>query len=165
MRRQPHVSWVHPAVKQYVLIAIPLMIGQSIVALDEAFMSIFGQTVGDGEQTHLLYARRTLLVPIGIIAQAASVAAYPFMARLFAEGKIKELNRTVDRSLRWQELGEENTGAPAQDEEFVLAHADNIQGTGFLEHIKLPHYVDFQSELELVRRMRADAMTAKDPAT
>ncbi|MGR3482912.1 carbon-phosphorus lyase complex subunit PhnI [Salipiger marinus] len=71
----------------------------------------------------------------------------------------------VDRSLRWQELGEENTGAPAQDEEFVLAHADNIQGTGFLEHIKLPHYVDFQSELELVRRMRADAMTAKDPAT
>jgi putative peptidoglycan lipid II flippase len=101
MRRQPHVSWVHPAVKQYVLIAIPLMIGQSIVALDEAFMSIFGQTVGDGEQTHLLYARRTMLVPIGVIAQAASVAAYPFMARLFAEGKIKELNRTVDRSLRW----------------------------------------------------------------
>ena len=101
MRRQRHVSWVHPAVKQYVLIAIPLMIGQSIVALDEAFMSIFGQTVGDGEQTRLLYARRTMLVPIGVIAQAASVAAYPFMARLFAEGKIKELNRTVDRSLRW----------------------------------------------------------------
>jgi hypothetical protein len=40
-------------------------------------------------------------------------------------------------------------GAPAQDEEFVLSHCDNIQATGFLEHIKLPHYVDFQSELEL----------------
>ncbi|SEP94454.1 carbon-phosphorus lyase complex subunit PhnI [Thalassovita taeanensis] len=64
----------------------------------------------------------------------------------------------VDRALRWKELGEENVGAPAQDEEFVLYHADNIQATGFLEHIKLPHYVDFQSELELVRKMRAEAM-------
>ncbi|MDH2327337.1 carbon-phosphorus lyase complex subunit PhnI [Cereibacter sp. SYSU M97828] len=63
----------------------------------------------------------------------------------------------VDRALRWKELGEDYVGAPAQDEEFVLSHADNIQATGFLEHIKLPHYVDFQSELELVRRMREAA--------
>ena len=63
----------------------------------------------------------------------------------------------VDRALRWEELGEDNVGAPAQDEEFVLAHADNIQATGFLEHIKLPHYVDFQSELELIRKLRAEA--------
>ncbi|MBC7140594.1 MAG: carbon-phosphorus lyase complex subunit PhnI, partial [Rhodobacteraceae bacterium] len=63
----------------------------------------------------------------------------------------------VDRALRWEELGEENTGAPAQDTEFVLYHADNIQATGFLEHIKLPHYVDFQSELELIRKLRREA--------
>ncbi|RFP88064.1 carbon-phosphorus lyase complex subunit PhnI [Rhodobacteraceae bacterium 63075] len=62
----------------------------------------------------------------------------------------------VDRALRWQELGEDNEGAPAQDAEFVLYHADNIQATGFLEHIKLPHYVDFQSELELVRKLRRE---------
>ena len=54
----------------------------------------------------------------------------------------------VDRALRWRELGEDYVGAPAQDEEFVLAHCDNIQATGFVEHIKLPHYVDFQCELE-----------------
>ena len=63
----------------------------------------------------------------------------------------------VDRALRWQELGEDFAGAPAQDEEFVIAHCDNIQATGFLEHIKLPHYVDFQAELELVRRLRREA--------
>ncbi len=63
----------------------------------------------------------------------------------------------VDRALRWQELGEDFIGAPAQDEEFVLMHSDNVQATGFLEHIKLPHYVDFQSELELIRRLRAEA--------
>lgn len=70
----------------------------------------------------------------------------------------------VDRALRWKELGEEDTGAPAQDEEFVLYHCDNIQATGFLEHIKLPHYVDFQSELELVRRLRAEALACQEAA-
>ncbi|WP_338665157.1 carbon-phosphorus lyase complex subunit PhnI [Pararoseomonas sp. SCSIO 73927] len=60
----------------------------------------------------------------------------------------------VDRALRAEELGEDAT-APAQDEEFVLNHSDNIEATGFLEHLKLPHYVDFQSELESVRAMRA----------
>ncbi len=67
----------------------------------------------------------------------------------------------VDRALRAEELGEEPTGAPAQDAEFVLSHGDNIQATGFLEHIKLPHYVDFQAELELVRRLRVEASEAK----
>ncbi len=67
----------------------------------------------------------------------------------------------VDRALRWEELGEDNVGAPAQDAEFVLYHADNVQATGFLEHIKLPHYVDFQSELELIRRLRAEAMAGQ----
>ncbi|WP_227284208.1 carbon-phosphorus lyase complex subunit PhnI [Boseongicola sp. H5] len=67
----------------------------------------------------------------------------------------------VDRAMRWQELGEDNVGAPAQDEEFVLSHSDNVQATGFLEHIKLPHYVDFQSELELIRRLRAEAMATR----
>ncbi|MDP2621216.1 MAG: carbon-phosphorus lyase complex subunit PhnI [Hyphomicrobiales bacterium] len=61
----------------------------------------------------------------------------------------------VDRALRWRELGEEQT-APAQDEEFVLSHSDNIQATGFVEHLKLPHYVDFQAELELLRKLRRE---------
>lgn len=61
----------------------------------------------------------------------------------------------VDRALRAEEFGEDVI-APAQDEEFVISHSDNVQATGFVEHLKLPHYVDFQAELELVRRMRAE---------
>jgi alpha-D-ribose 1-methylphosphonate 5-triphosphate synthase subunit PhnI len=61
----------------------------------------------------------------------------------------------VDRALRAEELGEEVT-APAQDAEFVLSHADNVQATGFVEHLKLPHYVDFQAELVLLRQLRAE---------
>jgi alpha-D-ribose 1-methylphosphonate 5-triphosphate synthase subunit PhnI len=66
----------------------------------------------------------------------------------------------VDRSLRASELGEEVT-APAQDEEFVLSHSDNVQATGFVEHLKLPHYVDFQAELGLVRRMREEVAASR----
>ena len=61
----------------------------------------------------------------------------------------------VDRALRAEELGE-TLEAPPQDHEFVLYHSDNVEASGFVQHLKLPHYVDFQSELELVRKLRAD---------
>ena len=67
----------------------------------------------------------------------------------------------VDRSLRCRELGE-SVDAPAQDEEFVLSHSDNIEASGFVEHLKLPHYVDFQAELGLVRALRARVAKARD---
>jgi len=62
----------------------------------------------------------------------------------------------VDRALRAAELGETVT-APAQMQEFVLSHSDNLEASGFVQHLKLPHYVDFQAELDLVRRMRAQS--------
>lgn len=64
----------------------------------------------------------------------------------------------VDRALRADEFGEERK-SPAQDEEFVLSHSDNVQATGFVEHLKLPHYVDFQAELALLRQMRLEFET------
>lgn len=56
----------------------------------------------------------------------------------------------VDRALRSHELGEE-VRYPAQDQEFVLRHSDNVEASGFVQHLKLPHYVDFQAELCHVR--------------
>jgi alpha-D-ribose 1-methylphosphonate 5-triphosphate synthase subunit PhnI len=61
----------------------------------------------------------------------------------------------VDRALRSDEFGERSV-SPAQDEEFVIAHSDNVQATGFVEHLKLPHYVDFQAELVLIRKLRRE---------
>ncbi len=69
----------------------------------------------------------------------------------------------VDRALRADELGEPRT-APAQDPEFVLSHADNVEASGFVQHLKLPHYVDFQAELELVRKLRASHAQAAPAA-
>ncbi len=95
---------------------------------------------------------------------AGSRAAPPQFTRgyglVFGEGERKAMAMAlVDRSLRAEELGEES-GAPAQTQEFVLSHCDNVEATGFVEHLKLPHYVDFQSELEKLRTLRATAIEA-----
>jgi alpha-D-ribose 1-methylphosphonate 5-triphosphate synthase subunit PhnI len=83
---------------------------------------------------------------------------------IFGHGERKAMAMAlVDRAMRAEELGEDVI-APAQNVEFVLYHSDNIEGTGFVEHLKLPHYVDFQSELETIRRMRAEAARAPEAA-
>ena len=45
---------------------------------------------------------------------------------------------------------------PTEDEEFVLYHVDGVEATGFISHLKLPHYVTFQSKLSSVRGTRDD---------
>ncbi len=63
----------------------------------------------------------------------------------------------VDRAMRAEELGEPvHPYAPAQDIEFVLSHCDSLEASGFVQHLKLPHYVDFQSELVLLRSLRSE---------
>ncbi|RXZ45671.1 carbon-phosphorus lyase complex subunit PhnI [Crenobacter cavernae] len=69
----------------------------------------------------------------------------------------------VDRSLRAPELGEA-AHAPAQQAEFVLYHSDNVEASGFVQHLKLPHYVDFQAELSLIRTLRAEFDQAQGDA-
>lgn len=52
----------------------------------------------------------------------------------------------LDRSLNTEE-----GNSPGEDEEFVLYHIDGIESTGFISHFKLPHYVDFQADLSILR--------------
>ena len=90
-----------------------------------------------------------------------SAAAPPQFTRgyglVFGHAERKAMTMAlVDRALRCRELGEPPT-SPAQDEEFVLSHGDNVEASGFVQHLKLPHHVDFQSELVLIRTLRAEA--------
>jgi alpha-D-ribose 1-methylphosphonate 5-triphosphate synthase subunit PhnI len=76
---------------------------------------------------------------------------------VFGQSERKAMSMAlVDRSLRADEFGEDRN-APAQDEEFVLSHSDIV------EHLKLPHYVDFQSELQLLRKLRAEWAAGRAP--
>jgi alpha-D-ribose 1-methylphosphonate 5-triphosphate synthase subunit PhnI len=82
----------------------------------------------------------------------------------FGHGERKVMSMAlVDRALRCRELDEEPS-SPAQDEEFVLYHCDNLEASGFVQHLKLPHYVDFQAELVMVREMRAQQAANKEAA-
>ncbi|MCC8957597.1 carbon-phosphorus lyase complex subunit PhnI [Bradyrhizobium sp. Pear77] len=69
----------------------------------------------------------------------------------------------VDRALRAREFDEE-VRYPAQDEEFVLSHSDGVEATGLISHYKLPHYVDFQADLQLIRKMRAQTAGKQSPS-
>ena len=70
----------------------------------------------------------------------------------------------VDRALRSRELGESHD-YPVQDEEFVLTHADSIDASGMVQHIKLPHYVDFQAEILSVEELREAGRAKATPTS
>lgn len=88
------------AVGEYLVLAIPLMIGQSVAVLDEQFVRFFGQFGDEGSTAALSFARRLNMVPVGVIAQAAGVAAFPFLASLAARGADDELVETTLRAAR-----------------------------------------------------------------
>ncbi len=101
LRWERQVPWNHPALKEYLLMALPLMLGQSVAVLDEQFLKLFGQLAEAGSTGLLAYARRLNMLPVGMIAQAAAVASYPYMANLFSEGRVREYRQTVTRALRY----------------------------------------------------------------
>jgi alpha-D-ribose 1-methylphosphonate 5-triphosphate synthase subunit PhnI len=48
----------------------------------------------------------------------------------------------------------EGEDEPAENPEFVLDVVDGMDSFGFIEHLKLPHYVTFQSILDRIRAIR-----------
>jgi len=66
----------------------------------------------------------------------------------FGQNEVKAIAMAIlDRSTRAAE-----PSTPAEDQEFVLSHIDGIEAMGFCNHWKLPHYVDFQSDLDRLRK-------------
>jgi len=67
----------------------------------------------------------------------------------FGQNETKAIAMSIlDRCL---EIGGDS---PTHDEEFILYHIDSVEATGFISHLKLPHYVTFQSKLDSVRKTR-----------
>jgi len=63
-------------------------------------------------------------------------------------------SKAIAMSILDQGLERPDPRYPTQDEEFVLLHVDSVEATGFISHLKLPHYVTFQSKLDSVRSTR-----------
>jgi putative peptidoglycan lipid II flippase len=84
----------------YMLIAAPLMFGQTLLTLDEWYGRWFGALLTSGTVAHLSYARRLMQVPIAVIGQAIGAAALPTLSRLWAEDKVKELNKVMLQTMQ-----------------------------------------------------------------
>ncbi len=75
----------------------------------------------------------------------------------FGQNEVKAIAMAIlERSLETQGLG------PAQDEEYVLLHIDSIESYGFVSHLKLPHYITFQSKLDRIRQAREKRESQKE---
>ena len=94
------VVWRHPLMGKFLVTALPLMLGQTIMMLDEQFLRVFGSLVGDGAVSLLNYARRITQVPVGLMGQAAAVASYPFLVKLLTDGDREGFDRTLRTALR-----------------------------------------------------------------
>jgi alpha-D-ribose 1-methylphosphonate 5-triphosphate synthase subunit PhnI len=74
---------------------------------------------------------------------------------VFGQSERKAMSMALlDRSLQKNVSDGRKAEYPAQDQEFILSHSDNVESSGFVQHLKLPHYVDFQSELVFIRNLK-----------
>jgi alpha-D-ribose 1-methylphosphonate 5-triphosphate synthase subunit PhnI len=64
-------------------------------------------------------------------------------------------NKAIAMSILDYFLDAEGDGI-LNNQEFVLLHGDSLEMNGFLSHLKLPHYVTFQSKLDRVRGARKE---------
>lgn len=90
----------HPLFKKFLLLALPLMLGQTITALDEQFLRIFGSLTGEGSVALLSYAKRLAQVPVALIGQVAALASYPFLVSLLTKGDTEGFTKVLTKALR-----------------------------------------------------------------
>lgn len=101
LRIRPYFNPKHPGFREFIRLSIPIMLGFSLVFVDEWMSRIFGSFLVAGAITWLNNARRLAQVPIGVLGQASGVASYPFLAEHAARGKIRPMFRDMSAALDW----------------------------------------------------------------
>ena len=89
-----------PHVRKYFINAIPIMIGVSLPVVDQIVVGRFASFLPEGAITHLTTGNRVMIAAQGIVGQAASVAAFPYLAAFAAEENWTEYSRFLREGLR-----------------------------------------------------------------
>ena len=100
MRWYPLLSLRNEDLKTYLLLSIPIMIGFSIVVVDEWIVKNQASYLAPGALSYLQYGRTLLKVPIGVFGMAAGVASYPTISRMVAAGHVAEAYAVLTRAMR-----------------------------------------------------------------
>ena len=90
MRWHPILSFRNADLRQYLWLSFPIMIGFSIVVVDEWIVKNQASYLAEGALSYLQYGRTLMKVPIGVFGMAAGVAAYPTISRMVAAGSVVE---------------------------------------------------------------------------
>lgn len=97
---RPVLDFKHPDLKRYLKLTFPIMLGASIVALDDTLLTAFGSLSGEGTPARLIYAKTLMKVPMGVFGMAVASAAYPTLAKQVNEGAPQKAYDTLMRSSR-----------------------------------------------------------------
>ena len=100
MRWRPELALRDPDLLRYLWLSAPIMIGFSIVIVDEWIVKNQASYLGEGVLSYLQYGRTLMKVPIGVFGMAAGVAAYPTISRLVARGEVAEAYSLLRRAVR-----------------------------------------------------------------
>ena len=100
MRWYPILSFRNPDLRRYLWLSFPIMIGFSIVVVDEWIVKNQASYLAAGALSYLQYGRTLMKVPIGVFGMAAGVAAYPTLSRLVATNRIAEAYGLVSSAVR-----------------------------------------------------------------
>lgn len=100
MRLRPSFRISHPDFRTFLWLTLPLVVGLSMTFSMEFFFKFFGSMLGKGTVASLNYALRVNLLLVALFGQAAGVASYPFLARLYARGDIPEMLETLNQTIR-----------------------------------------------------------------
>ncbi len=84
----------------YLAVAAPLMIGVTLLTVDEWFDRWFGSRLGTGVVAQLGYARQLMQAPVAVVGQALATAALPTLSHLWTGGRREELDRVLQDTLR-----------------------------------------------------------------
>jgi putative peptidoglycan lipid II flippase len=90
----------HPDLRAYFARSLPIMLGFSIVVVDDWYLRHHGSLLGTGTLTILNDAKTLMRVPMGVFGLAAGMAAFPTLARLAAQGRHAEMHETLVATTR-----------------------------------------------------------------
>ncbi len=100
LRFGARISFTDASLGSYLVAALPLMLGVTLLTVDEWYDKWFGGLLAAGSIAALGYARVLMQLPVAIVGQAIATAALPTLARLASEGREEELNETLLGALR-----------------------------------------------------------------
>ena len=81
--------------KRYLWVTFPIMLSFSLVITDEWISKYFASFLEPKAVSYLSYARTEMRIPNAVIGQAAGMASFPYLSRLWSEKRYSEYVDTL----------------------------------------------------------------------